>query len=148
MAENVVDMLKYIFQTQNQFTFVQQTACHGGNETVLYNLTEPGDTILIAVGGVWGERIFEMAKRCSKIKHYNTKKEINRIHFSGLNVIRLEVEVGEVLTPNAIEVGIEEHRPSLLYLIHGETSTGTLQPLDGIADICHKYDHFCLIYIS
>lgn len=57
------EMLKYVFQTENQFTFVQQTAAHGGNETVLYNLTEPGDNIVIGVGGVWGERLVEIAKR-------------------------------------------------------------------------------------
>lgn len=34
--------------------------------------------------------------------------------------------------------GLAQHKPVLLFLTHGESSTGVLQPLDGFGELCHR----------
>lgn len=63
-------MLKYIFQTQNEITFAHHSASTGGNEAMLANLTEPGDTVIFAVAGTWGDRLYTIAERYGMYNHY------------------------------------------------------------------------------
>ena len=41
---------------------------------------------------------------------------------------------------------IKEHRPQLIYVCHGDSSVGTLQPLAGIGSVCHRYG--CLLLVD
>lgn len=34
--------------------------------------------------------------------------------------------------------GLARHKPVLLFLTHGESSSGILQPLDGYGELCHR----------
>lgn len=34
--------------------------------------------------------------------------------------------------------GLAQHKPSLLFITHGESSTGVLQPLEGLGELCHR----------
>lgn len=34
--------------------------------------------------------------------------------------------------------GLAQHKPVLLFLTQGESSSGVLQPLDGYAELCHR----------
>ena len=36
---------------------------------------------------------------------------------------------------------LARHKPALLFLAHGESSTGVMQPLDGYGELCHRYSH-------
>lgn len=62
-------MLQYIFQTKNTLTLAIQASGNGGNEAVILNMLDPGETVLVAIGGVWGDKIVNMAKR--RRKNYN-----------------------------------------------------------------------------
>ncbi|KAJ7339682.1 hypothetical protein OS493_006091, partial [Desmophyllum pertusum] len=53
---------------------------------------------------------------------------------------------GECHTYAEIELGLKEHKPSVLFLVHSESSSGICQPLDGIGALCHK--HNCLIIVD
>lgn len=66
MQDEVKAMLRYIFQTKNTMTLVSQTSGNGGNEAIMVNLLDPGDPIVIAIGGTWGEKMVDMAQRYSK----------------------------------------------------------------------------------
>lgn len=33
------------------------------------------------------------------------------------------------------------HKPSVLFITHGESSTGVLQPLEGLGKLCHRSVH-------
>lgn len=59
-------MLRYVFQTNNEITFAHHTSASGGNEAMIANLTEPGDTVIFAVTGFWGERIYQFGERYGK----------------------------------------------------------------------------------
>ena len=39
---------------------------------------------------------------------------------------------------NASFQGLLENQPILFFITHGESSTGVLQPLDGIGELCHR----------
>lgn len=59
--------------------------------------------------------------------------------FTDLNVVELRSEPGEVFTFEELEEAIVKNKAVALFVTHGETSSGTLQPLDGLGKICHKY---------
>ncbi len=35
---------------------------------------------------------------------------------------------------------LDKYRPVVFFLTHGESSTGVVHPVDGIGDLCHKWD--------
>lgn len=128
MIEDIKVLLRYVFQTKNEFTFLQQTSGSGGIETAITNLLDPGEKILVAIGGLWGDRVVEMAKRYD------------------LEVVTLKAPLGEVFTKDQLEEAIIKHKPQMLFVTHGESSHGTLQPLEGIGDICKR--HHCLFGVD
>jgi alanine-glyoxylate transaminase/serine-glyoxylate transaminase/serine-pyruvate transaminase len=90
-------------------------------EAALCNFIEPGDAVLVAVMGFFGERLFDMAGRY------------------GAQVDRLEHPWGQVFDPAEIEAALKARRYKLVALVHAETSTGALQPgILEIAAAAHK----------
>ncbi|KAJ8951774.1 hypothetical protein NQ314_007642, partial [Rhamnusium bicolor] len=121
-------MLKYVYQTSNPLTLVAQTSGNGGNETMVTNLADPGETIIVAVAGIWGLKVVDMGRRYK------------------LNVIQLTKNPGEIYTFEELEDQIIEHKAVALFVTQGESSGGVLQPLDGLGEICHK--HNCLLAVD
>lgn len=37
--------------------------------------------------------------------------------------------------------GLVRHKPLVLFITHGESSTGVLQPLEGLGELCHRSVH-------
>ncbi|KAG7263319.1 hypothetical protein CRUP_002211 [Coryphaenoides rupestris] len=64
----------------------------------------------------------------------------------GAKVNTIEATPGGCFTNDEIEKALSKHRPVLMFLAHGESSTGVLHPLDGIGDLCHKYG--CLLLVD
>lgn len=81
MMVNIIKMLKYVFQTNNEITFAHHISASGGNEAMIANLTEPGDTVIFAVAGFWGERIFQFGERYGKLNINTIRKNIKRPYF-------------------------------------------------------------------
>jgi len=121
MAETKA-MLRYVFQTENAFTLPISGTGSAGMEAALCNFIEPGDNVLIAINGFFGERMADMAARY------------------GAQVDRLERPWGEIFTPAEIEAALRQKPYKLLALVHGETSTGCLQTrVDEIAAAAHRH---------
>lgn len=55
--------IQYMFQTQNNMTLAVSGTGHTAMECAIFNAVEPGDSVLMAVNGIWGERAAEMAER-------------------------------------------------------------------------------------
>ncbi|KAK5644986.1 hypothetical protein RI129_006286 [Pyrocoelia pectoralis] len=127
MAE-LKEMLKYVFQTKNEATLALQTSGTGGIDASLTNILEPGEKVIVGVMGEWGERIADVAR---------TRQ---------LEIIELIPQYSLVFTIDELAEAIIKHRPALLYITHGETSTGVFQNLEGLGDICHKYN--CLFAVD
>lgn len=121
LMNEIQQMLRAVFQTENKLTIPMSGTGSAAMEASLCNLIEPGDPVLIGVAGYFGERLYEMAGRY------------------GAQVRRLDVAAGQVFTTEQIEAELKQRPAKLVALVHAETSTGALQPLEGMADIVHRY---------
>lgn len=116
------DLLRYVWQTENRLTLTVSGTGTAAMEASLVNVIEPGDTVLVAVAGYFSERFVEMAQRL------------------GANVVRIDAPWGQVFSFEEIEAAMETHRPQILAMVHAETSTGVCQPVEGIGELCRRYD--------
>jgi len=121
------ELLRYVWQTDNQLTIPVSGTGSAAMEATLANCVEPGDVVLIGVNGYFGERLCDMASRY------------------GAEVRRLEKPWGEVFSLDEIAQALEIHRPAILGLVHAETSTGALQPLEGIGKLCREFNSLLLL---
>ena len=128
VMNEIQEMLRYTWQTSNPFTLPVSGTGSAAMEATLANLVEPGDVVLVGVIGYFGERLVDMAGRY------------------GADVRRVERPWGEVLSLDDISRALDEHKPTILALVHAEPSTGALQPMDGVAELCRK--HNCLLLID
>ncbi|PNF33614.1 Serine--pyruvate aminotransferase, mitochondrial [Cryptotermes secundus] len=120
--------IQYAFQTKNALTLAVSTSGHGGMEASMSNLIESGNTVLIAVHGIWGQRAANMAQRY------------------GADVRTINIPAGEYFCMKAIEAGLSQHRPVLFFITQGESSTGVHQPIEQLGLLCHKYN--CLLVVD
>ena len=63
VMSEVKDLLRYTFKTQNKHTLPISGTGSAGMEAALCNFIEPGDSVLIAVNGFFGERMAEISQR-------------------------------------------------------------------------------------
>lgn len=126
MAE-VQGLLRYCFQTCNETTLAISGTGSAAMEAAICNVVEPGDTVLVAVSGYFGRRLVEMAKRY------------------GADVRQKEIPWGSSFSLEELRALIEENCPTLVCVVMAETSTGALQPLEGLGDICHEHGALLLV---
>uniref|UniRef100_A0A8D3BQ24 Alanine--glyoxylate aminotransferase n=1 Tax=Scophthalmus maximus TaxID=52904 RepID=A0A8D3BQ24_SCOMX len=53
--------IQYAFQTENNVTIAMSGSGHAAMECAVFNTVEPGESVLIGVNGIWGERVAEIA---------------------------------------------------------------------------------------
>lgn len=58
----------------------------------------------------------------------------------------LNARYGEPVTLEALEEYMKVHKPSVFFIVQGESSTGLKQDLRGMGDICRKYN--CLFAVD
>ncbi|HTO55697.1 MAG TPA: aminotransferase class V-fold PLP-dependent enzyme [Myxococcota bacterium] len=115
LLDEIQTMLRRVFKSESGFAFPLSGTGSAGMEACLVNLLEPGETALVAVNGVFGERISAIAER------------------AGARVARVEAEMGEIVPPGKLIDEITARRPALVALVHAETSTGVEQPIAEVA---------------
>jgi len=120
-------MLREIFQTKNRLALPMSGTGSAGMETCFVNLVEPGDAVLIGVNGVFGTRMVDVAQRC------------------GAQVDGVEAEWGTALDPQSFKAALGKKKYKLVALVHAETSTGVLQPLDDIARLVREHGALLLV---
>src|SRR5262249_11265546 len=64
LMDDVRARLRDVFQTRNELTLAMSGTGSAGMETLIVNLVEPGDRVVVAINGVFGGRIAEIARRC------------------------------------------------------------------------------------
>jgi alanine-glyoxylate transaminase/serine-glyoxylate transaminase/serine-pyruvate transaminase len=93
---------------------------HAGMEAAVANLLEPGEKIIVGVNGIWGERVADLADR-----------------YRG-DVIQLKKAPGGTFSSDELKAAVAQHKPAILFLVQGESSTGTHQALgNGLGEACH-----------
>jgi alanine-glyoxylate transaminase/serine-glyoxylate transaminase/serine-pyruvate transaminase len=126
LMNEVQELLRFVFQTENRLTIPVSGTGSAGMEA-LCNFVEPGDSVLVGVNGYFGERLCDVAGRY------------------GGEVRRLERPWGDVFTVEEIEKALQEKPAKLVALVHAETSTGALQPMEGVADVVHRHGGLLLL---
>ena len=63
ICEELKELLRYVWQTQNAFTIPCSGTGSAAWEAAVANVTEPGDVHLTFVNGYFGERHCDMASR-------------------------------------------------------------------------------------
>jgi alanine-glyoxylate transaminase/serine-glyoxylate transaminase/serine-pyruvate transaminase len=119
MDQNMA-MLREVFRTNNRLALPMSGTGSAGMETCFVNLVEPGDNVLIGVNGVFGTRMVDVAQRC------------------GARVDTVEAEWGTALDAQKFKTALAQKKYQLVAIVHAETSTGVLQPLDDIAKLVRE----------
>lgn len=123
VADQVAAMLRTVFRTDNALTYAVSGTGSAGAETAVLNLVEPGDTVVVGVNGVFGARVADMASR------------------AGAEVVPIEEPWGRPIPPERVESAVRAHPDAkLVALVHAETSTGVLQPLEEIGGLLRDTD--------
>lgn len=126
MNENM-ELLRKSFQTKNHWTFPVDGASRAGLEAVINSIVEPGDKVLIPRLGRFGDLAVELAVR------------------AGGEVITMDTEWGTVFDQDEIIAKMKEVKPKLVAIVHGETSTGRLQPVDKLGKAAKELGSFTLV---
>ncbi|MCH7872411.1 MAG: alanine--glyoxylate aminotransferase family protein [Planctomycetes bacterium] len=114
------EMLKMVFRTDNELTFAVSGTGSAGMEAAFVNLLEPGDEALVCVNGVFGNRMADIVERC------------------GARLIRVDAAWGRPIAADDVAAALSTCKPKLLAIVHAETSTGVLQPLEEIGQLAHQ----------
>ena len=121
MAETQA-LYRDVFVTDNAATLLVDGTSRAGIEAALVSLVAPGDRVLVPRFGRFGHLLVEIAER------------------SGAEVHVIDVPWGQVFAPEAIEAAVRRVRPTVLAVVHGDTSTTVAQPLADLGAICREHD--------
>jgi alanine-glyoxylate transaminase/serine-glyoxylate transaminase/serine-pyruvate transaminase len=115
VLDEVQENLARLFGVTSGMTLPISATGSAGMEACLGNLLEPGDAVVVGVNGVFGGRMCEVARRL------------------GARVTRVDAEWGTPVPEDAMAEAIARVEPRVVAFVHAETSTGVLQPVEGIA---------------
>ena len=121
------DLMRAAFRTKNRLTFPVSATGTAGMECCLVNLLEPGDKVVVCAKGYFGQRMIDIAGR------------------TGANVTVLEAPWGEVFDLNRLRETLTKVRPKVLAIVHAETSTGALQPIEQLGKLCDEFDAMLVV---
>ena len=126
LMDEIKELLKYAFQTNNEVTFAVSGPGSVGMETCLVNLVEPGSKVLVCINGVFGGRMKSIVERC------------------GAEPVVLNFAWGKAIDPQIFEDTLKNNKEiSICSFVHAETSTGAKSDIKTLTEIAHKYD--CII---
>src|ERR1051325_4451361 len=122
VADEVRELLGYVFSTANRFNIATSGTGSSGMEAAVANLTEPGDKFALLANGYFGERIGDMAAR------------------HGGQVVKLAKAWGEPLDPQEAREFVRRERPRVVAFVQAETSTGMYNQAKPICEAAHEVD--------
>jgi len=104
LMDETCEMLRTAWGTSNPRTLPLSATGSAGMEAAFVNTVHPGDVAVIAVNGLFGQRMCDVAARC------------------GAEVVPVEHEWGQ---PVDVQRVVEAHpSPAIIAAVHAETSTG------------------------
>jgi alanine-glyoxylate transaminase/serine-glyoxylate transaminase/serine-pyruvate transaminase len=126
LMNDTIDALRAVFHTANPATLPVSGTGSAGMEALVANFVDPGDRVVCGVHGLFGARMAD---------------ELGR---AGAEVIRVEAEWGRAIDPQTL-IDAARGGVDVMFVVHGETSTGVAQPLDGLAEVCRANDALLLV---
>jgi len=117
ILKDVVAGLKYVCQTENDVIIFASSGT-GAMESAVVNLVEPGDTVIVAACGNFGERWIKL----------NT--------IWGTDVVALEHEWGTRVDPEGVRRALADHPDAkAVFCQFSETSTGVVNDIEALGEI-------------
>ncbi|MDR7518327.1 MAG: alanine--glyoxylate aminotransferase family protein [Armatimonadota bacterium] len=127
ILDEVVSLLRAVFQTKHELTLPVSGTGTAGMEAVLLHMVKPGDRLAVCTAGYFGDRLAEAGARL------------------GAEVVRIEAPWGRPVDPGDLERALARGRVSCVAAVHVETSTGVLQPLRDLIRIAHAHGAMILV---
>jgi alanine-glyoxylate transaminase/serine-glyoxylate transaminase/serine-pyruvate transaminase len=122
MMDELKELLRYAFQTEDTVTFPVSGPGSVGMETCFVNLVEPGDKVLVCVNGVFGGRQVENVKR------------------SGGVPVVVDDDWGTPVCLDKVAAALAADPDiRIVSFVHGETSTGVLSDARAVAALAHEH---------
>jgi len=121
LMDDTMGMMRAAFRTTNHHTMPISATGTAGLETILMNLIEPGDPVIVCTMGYFGRRLVELATR------------------AGGDVRVIEAEAGEIIDVAQVERELTKKPAKLVAFVHVETTTGACQPIQPMVDVAHKH---------
>ncbi|WP_020474099.1 pyridoxal-phosphate-dependent aminotransferase family protein [Zavarzinella formosa] len=116
----VIENLKYVYQTTND-VIVLTSSGTGGMEAAVSNVLAPGQKAILLTAGRWGERWRGVMKGF------------------GINIVAVEVPYGKAVQPAQLEAALAEHPDTVaVFSTLSETSTGVGHDIEAFGKIVAK----------
>lgn len=123
----IVELLRDIYQARAGLVLPLHATGTSGMEAGLAGLVEPGDVVIVANAGFFGERIAEIARRY------------------GAEVVEVKAQLGQHVPNERLLDALDQHPDArLLAVVHAETSTGIEHPLRDLGEAMRGSDTLLL----
>ncbi|KQY61786.1 pyridoxal-phosphate-dependent aminotransferase family protein [Nocardioides sp. Root140] len=117
IMDETCDRLRVAWGTDNARTLPLSATGSAGMEAAFVNTVHPGDVVVVAVNGLFGQRMCEVASRC------------------GAEVVPVEHTWGTAIDPERV---LAAHpSPKIVAAVHAETSTGVRSDIAALGDAVH-----------
>jgi aspartate aminotransferase-like enzyme len=127
MITRITEKMKQVYQTKNDL-YILTGSGTGSMEAAVVNMLSPGDKVLSASNGVFGNRFADIAEGY------------------GADVTRLKFDWGKPIDPDAVRKALKaDPKIKAVLLTHNETSTGITSDLQTIAAVINEFDKLILV---
>lgn len=124
LYRSIYPELQQLYQTR-QPVFLSTSSAWGIMEGAIRNLVK--ERVLNCMCGAFSDKWFDVSKRCGK------------------QATPLQVEWGKPIDPRAVDAQLASGQFDAVTLIHNETSTGLMNPLQEISEVVRKYPEVIFI---
>jgi alanine-glyoxylate transaminase / serine-glyoxylate transaminase / serine-pyruvate transaminase len=122
VADQVRDLLGYVFSTRNAFNLAVSGTGSSGMEACVANFAQPGEKFAVLSNGFFADRIAEMARR------------------QGATLVKLDAPWGQPFDPQQVRDFIRREQPRVVGFVQAETSTGLFNDAAAIVEAAHEVD--------
>jgi len=127
LMNRIQEQLRALFGTSNRLTIPISGTGSAGMEASVVNFVEEDDPTLVCVHGVFGIRLVEEMRR------------------AGANCSSVSVPFGQAPDLDALRREAHRTKPKVIAVVHAETSTGVLQPIEPVREICDEVGALLLV---
>jgi alanine-glyoxylate transaminase/serine-glyoxylate transaminase/serine-pyruvate transaminase len=129
MMDQLKELLRYAFRTENRLTMPVSAPGSAGMETCFVNLVEPGDKVVVCINGVFGGRMKDNVER------------------AGGEAVVVADPWGRAVDPQKLLDTLKAHGDArIVAFVHAETSTGARSDVKTLVEIAHEHD--CLTIVD
>lgn len=137
IMDETCDRLRQVWGTGNQRTLPLSATGSAGMEAAFVNTVSDGDVVVVAVNGLFGQRMCDVAARCGAeviaVEHaWGTPVDVDRVLAAHPNpkiiaAVHAETSTGVRSDIAALGAGRDERRPDALLLVDAVTSIGGIE---------------------